>query len=164
MTCREYEARLELLEDFLSGELRGRAREEVETHLAACSVCSELLTDMCRAAALLRAALEPAAGPSPFFQTRLDGALLTEEARRREASEFWPSLEALAGRLAWLSGAAVLVLGAFQLGMEWRLTHPVPEAAQAEIREMVPRPLELPADQAEVLLSLASNGAERGNK
>jgi hypothetical protein len=90
------------------------------------------------------------------------GAVLdAEEARQRTAAEFWPSLEALARRLALASGVAALVIAAFLAGMEWSGGLEPPAAAQNEIREMVPRPVQIPANQDEVLISLASRGNGR---
>jgi len=164
MTCREWERRLALLEDFANGEAAQAERAEVAAHLETCAACRSAVGDARLASAMLAEALEPAAVPTGFSRTRMDALLRAEEERQRESLEFWPALERLASRLAWGSAMALVTLLAFvaglQIGVYWPQSRQT-ETRDAEVREMVPRPVQLPADHEEVLATLVADGNGR---
>lgn len=161
MTCREYEGRLALLEDYANGDLAQTARAGLAAHLETCAACRQAVSDARLASALLAETLEPAAVPTGFFRTRMDALLRAEEERQRESLEFWPALERLASRLAMGSAVALVTLGAFLAGMQIHDNLAVTDTRESEIREMVPRPVQLPANHEEVLATLVADGNGR---
>ena len=159
MTCKVYSERLDLLEDYLDGVLQAGAAEEVTAHLARCADCRETVESARLAGLLLRAGLEATPAPDGVFWTRVRAHLREEEEKQRVA-DFWPALEVLARRFALTSAAAVLLLSGFLIGTEPQDQN-LSAAGQAEVREIFPESVRQPANQNEVLMSLASNGNGR---
>ena len=161
--CKEYEARLE---DALTRGLELRAEadmqegasgSEIAAHLARCAGCREALRAAQEAQALLRDGLEPTAEPHPALVTRVMAGIREREAeRRQEATAFWGPIEQLARRLAWVTTLALLVLGAYELGVQSGRSGPEMISTN-ELREIFPDPNRLPMDQDEVVERLAGN-------
>lgn len=155
MTCKEYSERLDLFEDYLDGRLDADTTGVVSAHLERCAPCREAVESARLAGLLLRAAMEPTAEPDEIFWTRVR-AHLREEERKQQVQEFWPALELLARRVTLTSAVALLVLFAFIFATESK-DPAVPAPGQAELREIFPEQVRQPANQNEVLVSLASN-------
>ncbi len=159
MTCKEYSQRLDLFEDFLDGRLEKDAAASVTAHLERCSTCRETVESARLAGLLLRAGLEPTAEPEGVFWTRLRARLREEEEKQR-VTDFWPALEVLARRFTLTSAAALLLLFGVLIGAEPQEQNNS-SAGQTEVREIFPESVRQPANQNEVLMSLASNGNGR---
>lgn len=158
MSCKEYENRLEELEDYLEGRLDAARAAAVSEHTAACAECCQHLEVAAISAPLLRAAAEPAAPPaSAAFWTRLAARIREAEEKRRSRRDFFGSLEWLAWRTASAALLIFVVLGGYVI------THPsAPLAADQPVAEVFLEP-EHPNDPDEVLVTLASrNGARNG--
>ena len=161
--CKEFEA---WLEDALTRGLELRAEadrqdsvsgSELAAHLAKCAGCSQALRAAQEAQALLRGGLEPTAEPHPALVTRVMARIREREAEEGlEASEFWGPIEQLARRLAWVATLALLVLGAYALGV-LSGTSRTEMTSTNELREIFPDPNRLPMDQDEVVERLAGN-------
>jgi len=159
MACREYGGRLDRLEDFLDGRLDEATTREVAGHLERCAECGAEMEAAQLSVRLLREGVEPAPEASALFWTRLC-ARVREEESGRGAGDFWPALELLARRMLLGSALALLILGGYLVGLEWQqgsLFGP----QQNEVRELFPEPVRQPANQEEVLVSLATNGNGR---
>jgi anti-sigma factor RsiW len=157
MACREYEDRLNLLEDYAgkpeASGLTAAEKEQVWAHLAACAACREDVEAARAGGELLRSAFAPTGEPSAAFWFRLRAAIRTAtDASAR--GDFWPSLEFLARRLAWTVALAVVLLAGYAT-----LTYEAVDA-QGEVREIFPE-LAQPSSQEEVLLTLGGNGDGR---
>jgi anti-sigma factor RsiW len=159
MTCKEYAKRLDLFEDYVDGVLEAAAAATVTAHLARCSACREAVESARLAAPLLRAGLEPTPEPDEIFWTRMRAHLREEEGRER-VQEFWPAMEWLARRLTLTSAVALVVLFAFLFATEPK-EPAITASGQTDIREIFPESVRQPANQNEVLVSLASNGNGR---
>ncbi|MBI1749729.1 MAG: zf-HC2 domain-containing protein [Acidobacteria bacterium] len=159
MVCKEYSERLDLFEDYIDGRLPVTEVAAVSAHLERCSACRDEMDSARLAGTLLRAGLEPTAEPGGAFWTRVRARLHEEEEKLRVA-EFWPALEIFARRLSLISAAALLVLFGYLAGLEWRDRN-LPTVRQTDSRDLFPEPVRQPADQSEVLVSLASNGNGR---
>ncbi len=159
MTCKEYSERLDLFEDYLDGRLEAAAAAAVTAHLERCSACREAVESARLAGPLLRAAMEPTAEPDEVFWTRMRAHLREEEERTR-VQDFWPALELLARRVTLTSAVALLVLFAFLFAAESK-EPAIPAPGQTDLREIFPEQVRQPANQNEVLVSLASNGNGR---
>lgn len=164
MTCKQYAERLDLFEDYLDGRLDAALESEVAAHLVQCSACREEVQSARLAGLLLRASLEPTAEADEVFWTRVR-AHLREEDEKERVREFWPALELLARRFMLTSAVALVVLFAFLFVAESTQTGelgvPGVESGQGEVREIFPESVRQPANQNEVLISLASNGNGR---
>ena len=161
--CKEYEARLEdaltrgleLQASAESGE--GQLHSELAAHLAKCAGCREALRAAQEAQALLRDGLATTAEPHPALVTRVMAEIREREAEeRQEASEFWGPIEQLARRLAWVATLALLVLGAYELGVQSGRSGPEMISTN-ELREIFPDPNRMPMDKDEVVERLAGN-------
>lgn len=158
MSCKCFGDQEALFEDYLAGAADPRRAQELENHLGECETCRRLIEEARFTSRMLRESLEPTAPPSETFWTRLRARLDAED-ERRQATEFLPSLEWLASRLALGSAVALLILGAFILGSETRWMWNASQ--QAEVREMVPRPVQPLENDEDVLVLLATNGNGR---
>lgn len=154
MACKEYEGRLNLLEDYagdpVASGLSAAEREQVRVHLEACAACREEVEAVRAAGELLRAAFTPVGEPGATFWFRVRAGIRTA-ADQGVRGDFWGSLEWLARRLAWTVALALLLLAGYAT-----LTHQTVDA-QGEVREIFPE-LTQPSNQEEVLLTLAGNG------
>lgn len=157
MACKEYEHRLNLLEDYLGApegsELSAEEREQVHAHLAVCAACREEVELARVSGELFRAAYAPTGEPAGVstgtFWLRVRAGIRAADQEGR--GDFWSSLEMLARRLAWTVALVVTLLAGYA-----SLTHQVVDA-QGEVREIFPE-LAQPRNQEEVLLTLAGNG------
>ena len=87
-------------------------------------------------------------------------AHLREEEEKQRVKDFWPALEVLARRFTLTSAAALLLLFGFLVGTEPK-DQSISASGQTEVREIFPESVRQPANQNEVLVSLASNGNGR---
>lgn len=154
MACREYEHRLNQLEDYLEDRLDAASAAQVAAHLGDCPACREAVESAQFAGGLLRAGVEPAAVPGDEFWLRVAAGIREAEERRQQ---FWAPLEVLARRVSWSATIAVALLAAFVLvsDLRWPGTETVP---RNEVREIFPEPEQQPSNSDEVLLTLARNG------
>lgn len=152
MACGVYEARLNLLEDFVGGALSPAETDEVRAHVEHCAACREEVEAARAAGVLLRTAFPPTVEPSGAFWFRVQAGIRTAVAEQNSGQEFWRTLEFLARRLAWTAALVVALLAGYAV-----LTHNM-NGVQAEAREIFPEPSQQPASQEEVLLSLAARG------
>lgn len=154
--CRKYEAQLE---DYFEGKLEAAQAAEVDAHLRSCAACREAVEVAREASGLLRAAIAPAPDPGAAFWANLRTAIALAEAERESASlraeDFWRSLEFLARRFAWSTALAVVVLTGYLAGFD-AIHEERNGSAQAEIREVFAEPVNVPANNEEVLLTLVS--------
>ena len=160
MVCKEMEGQVEELEELLEGRLKAERAAEIKRHVAGCAACREALAEAEVCARLLRGGLERAVSGGDRIWTGVAGRIRMEEARLQKAGEFWNPLEALALRLAWSAGLAVALLATYAATFE------APRRARggsrtAEICEICTDPVQEPATQDEVLLSLSSTGNGR---
>lgn len=149
--CTGYELRLE---NYLDGVEDPAATAELTAHLERCSGCREALEAARLACQLLREGLGPAKDPGAAFTTRVMASIRADESRRQQ---FWRPLEVLASRLALSAAAALLVLTVY-LYEFGPASNRVQISSQSQVSEGLPEPAGQPADQDEVLLSLAGNG------
>ncbi|MGH9815161.1 MAG: anti-sigma factor family protein [Candidatus Acidiferrales bacterium] len=155
MSCREYENRLEVLEDYLEGRLDAARATAVATHAANCGECRQRLDAAAIGARLLRAGAQPAVPASAAFWTRLAARIREAEGKRRASRDFFGSLE----WLAWRTASAALLVLVFLGG--YLITQPsTPLAADQPLAEVFLEP-EHPKDPDEVLTTLARRNGSR---
>jgi len=163
MACKEYEERLNLLEDYVGGPeasgLSTAEREQVRAHLAVCAACREEVEAARAGRELFRAAFAPTDEPTSvlagafWFRVRAGIRTAVDQEGR---GDFWNSLELLARRLAWTAALAVALLAGYAT-ITWQTV----DAERTESREIFPEPAQQPSNQEEVLLTLAGNGTGR---
>ena len=151
MGCPEYGARLE--ENLTPGAVNADAALNV--HLRECAPCLEAVETALLASQLVREAQRPVkAAGSEAFVTRVMAAIREQELRLTGWSAIRRPLELLASRVALV--AAVLLLG---LSFYVAELAPPPDtttgSTQAEIGAGLPERPNLPANEDEVLMSLA---------
>lgn len=155
--CKEYEARLE---DLLEGGT-DPAVPELAAHLERCGGCRQALEAAHFGRELLREVLEPAGEPGAAFAARVVANIRFEEARRLSAGAFWRPLERLASRLALSAAAALLVLAVYLFEYAPPRQHDQ-IGAQGGVTEVFSDPAaQPPANQDDVLMSLAERGHGR---
>ncbi len=155
MSCREYENRLEELEDYVGGRLDAARAAAVSTHAAACGECRERVDAAAIGARLVRAGAEPVAPASAAFWTRLAARIREAEEKRRARRDFFGSLEWLAWRTASAALLVLVVLGGYVLTQSAS-----PRAAEQPVAEVFLEP-EHPKDPDEVLMTLARRNGSR---
>ena len=127
----------------------------LSVHLRECAPCREAMETSLLASQLVRAAQRPSAAVgSEAFVTRVMAAIREQELRLGGTSAIWRPLELLASRVALV--AAVLLLAiSFYIA---KFAPPLDVAAangQAEIGAGLPERPALPANEDEILMSLA---------
>jgi predicted anti-sigma-YlaC factor YlaD len=165
--CPEYSASLE---DRLESAVAGGPPSDLaslpvdaklDAHLAECAVCRAALEDAEMAHQLIRdesgfAASPLAQGKEQLFAARVM-AVIREETARRMA--IWRPLELLASRFALAAAVVLLALSVYLAEFAPPFHMPAmssqSEATQVEIGTGMPEPPAQPADQDEVLTSLA---------
>ncbi len=159
MVCRDYRARLDLLEDYLEGHLSAPDQARVAEHLGWCEPCARALAAAQLATQVLREVRLPhAPEPSLGFAQRVTARLRVEQ---QAIADFWRSLEVFARRVAWVAAVLLLVLGGYLWTLDWPTHQQVAQQEPAEVQEIFPEPYQRPANPEEVLLSLTSNGTGR---
>ncbi len=152
------------LSALMDGELRGRAREAVERHLAHCRACAETLDGLRRAQAVLRAA--PPSAPPEEAWDRLREAMTPARGAPAGAAPKVPAPAAARWVLArrWAPAAAVgllLALGAsyYYLGAGPRRAAPPGEMTSfVTTADLVPEEGVLLSPSIELLLVARQNG------
>jgi hypothetical protein len=151
--CPEYASRLEA--GLTAVGLHTVADTALNLHLQECGRCREAMETALLASQLVRDAQRPArAAGSEAFVTRVMAAIREQELRLAGPGTIWRPLERLASRVALV--AAVLLLG---LSLYVAKFAPTPDvvaiSGQTEIGAGLPERPTLPANEDEVLLSLA---------
>ncbi len=149
--CPEYGTRLE--ENLVAG--RPITDAALSVHLRECAPCREAMDTSLLASQLVRDAQRPlnTAG-SEAFVTRVMAAIREQELRLAGPSGFWRPLELLASRVALVAAVLLLALS-FYIA---KFAPPLDTAAtngQAEIGAGLPERPALPANEDDVLMSLA---------
>lgn len=148
--CHEYGARVE---DCLLGA-SGLPDAELATHLKACALCREAVEDGLLAGEIVRAGTDPYEGVSGAFVTRVMAGIREEDARRAASGALWRPIEALASRFAVAASIVLLAASLYLVGFVPPVDLP-PTATQAEMIGLMPEPPAQPANQDEVLMTLA---------
>ena len=165
--CKEFEARLEDalgrgVELQASAETVGVLRDtELATHVEKCAGCREAFRAAREAQALLQSGLEATGGAHPALLTRVMAVIREKETAPGMGSELWRPIELLARRLVWSAALALLVMGAYELGVLNERTR-TEMTSTNELREIFPDPNRLPLDEDEVVERLAGNGNGNG--
>jgi anti-sigma factor RsiW len=158
MACPDYDAQLNLLEDYLEGTLSAAETERVRAHLTVCVSCREDVEVARAGGELLRGVFAPTGEPAALvagtFWFRVRAGIRASLAGRRGPIDFWNSLELLARRLAWTAALVVTLVG----GYATVTRQVVQDAERTEVRDIFPEPTQQPSSQEEVLLTLAENG------
>ena len=151
--CLEYRSRVE--DYLLEGPVSTGVEPGLAEHLKSCRACREAVEEGRLAGEIVRGACEPYEGVSGAFVTRVMAAIREEEGRRAAAgSAIWRPIEVLASRFA-LAASVLLLAASFYL-IEYTPPVDVPSAgSQSEIVGLMPEPPAQPANQDEVLMTLA---------
>jgi predicted anti-sigma-YlaC factor YlaD len=148
--CRSYEARLE--DAVVEGAAHVEPGSALALHLGQCAACREALDNAVLASRLMRHAGDAAVEPSEAFVTRVMAAI--REAGRAGPAAIWRPLELLASRLALVAAVVLLALAVYLR----EFAPPRGTAAsngQTEIGAGLPEPALPPANEDDVLVSLA---------
>jgi predicted anti-sigma-YlaC factor YlaD len=162
MGCRSYRARME--DCLMDGAARAEADAELAAHLRQCAGCREAFDAALLASKIVRNACEipapPSEAPSGAFVTRVMAAIQEEQARLAASGAIWRPIELLASRFALAAAVMLLALSVYLV--EFAPPFQMPAASsQTEIGASMPEPPAQPANQDEVLMSLAE--PENGN-
>jgi hypothetical protein len=104
------------------------ARAGVDQHLASCAACRESFARLRDTLALVDA--DPVPDPGPAFERRVWARLEPQLEARRSSWLSW--LQPAPARLAWVAGAAVVIVAAFVAGrVSGPAAGPVPAATEA---------------------------------
>jgi hypothetical protein len=150
--CEPYEARLaDAMEVAAERGQELSLGADLAVHVASCARCREGAESMELSRALLRWGLEPTAGATPGFMTRVFAAIRAEEERlATQRISFWRPLEHLAGRVALAACAAVMVVSFYVYAFV------APRGSSQDVTELVQQPdIQQPQTPDEVLISLA---------
>jgi hypothetical protein len=150
--CTEYGSRLE--RSLTAADVNAEADEDLRAHVRGCTPCREALETAVLASQLVRDAQRPRRVSSEAFVTRVMATIREQEARLAGPGSIWRPLELLASRVALF--AAVLLLGLSVYLAEFappRVT--VATTGQTDIGAGLPERPTLPANEDEVLMSLA---------
>ncbi len=150
-----------LLEDYLGGELTGRAAHDVENHLETCAACRQAVELARIGAQLLRTGPRPMGEPGPAFASQVMARIRAEEEQRSAREDwFWRPLEALAWRMTLSAALALTLLVAYGLK-----TRPAPPAftttSQLQTGSLF-ESVQQPSTGDDVLLSLAESQNNHG--
>lgn len=156
--CPKYVA---ILEDYLEGELSGRAALDVKSHLLACPACQEALELARTGAHLLRIGPEPAGEPGPAFARRVMAGIRAEEQQRSAPEDrLWRPLEALAWRMTLSAALALTVLVVY--GLKMRPSPPAFTTTSQLRAASLLESVQQPSTGDDVLLSLAESQNAHG--
>jgi len=148
--CRHYEVRLE-------EALEGAADHDLAEHLAQCAGCRAALGRAQVAAAMLRAAEQPAREPDGRFVARVMALIRNEREARAAAGAFWVPVQTLASRLALAASMALLLLSLYVYKTTPRQVAQQPARTEATATADFPQPPAQPSDKDEVLASLSGS-------
>lgn len=150
--CHEYRTRLEAY--LLGAPTPIEADSELAEHLKVCDKCRDAVEGGLLAGEIVRNACPPYEGIKGAFVTRVMAAIRDEDKRRAAGNAIWRPIEVLASRFALVT--LVLLLAASVYLVEFAPPVSLPETtAQAEVVGLMPEPPAQPANQDEVLVSLA---------
>ncbi len=150
--CHEYRTRVESY--LLGAPARIETEPELTEHLNVCVECREAVEDGLLAGKIVRNACPPYEGVSGAFVTRVMATIREEEGRRAASNTIWRPIEVLASRFAL--AASVLLLAASVYLVEFAPSINLPSAtSEAEVIGLMPEPPAQPANQDEVLMTLA---------
>jgi anti-sigma factor RsiW len=150
--CPEYRSRVE--DYLLEGPASTGVEPDLAEHLKSCPACREAVEEGRLASEIVRGACQPYEGVSGAFVTRVMAAIREEEGRRAAGSAIWRPIEVLASR--FVLAASVLLLAASFYLIEFTPPVDVPSASsQSELIGLIPEPPAQPANQDEVLMTLA---------
>lgn len=145
--CRRFEARLE---DYVEGTVSSADAAQVESHLSGCARCRQALEAARSTEGLWEALREPVREPRPGFARRVMAAISAEEGR------VWRPLETLSRRLSWSAMAAVALLLLYFVGFQLPRNSKPATAQPVEVQDIFPESAPHPANQDDMLLTLAS--------
>ena len=150
--CREYRSRVE---EYLLGVYAPIETDpELAAHLTGCPECREAVEDGLLAGRIVRSACEPYEGLAGAFATRVMAAIREEEGRRAAGNAIWGPIEVLASRFAVATSVLLLAASVYLVEFAPPMNLP-PTTAQAEVVGLMPEPPAQPANQDEVLMTLA---------
>jgi hypothetical protein len=150
--CREYRARVESY--LLGAPAPIETDPELAGHLKSCAECRESVENAFLAGEIVRNGCPAYEGVSGAFVTRVMAAIRETDGRRAAGAAFWRPIEVLASKFALV--ASVLLLAASVYLVEFAPTIDFPPATtQAEVVSLMPEPPAQPANQDEVLMTLA---------
>lgn len=150
--CRQYSARVE--EYLLGAPAFIDADPELAQHLKACAACREAVEDGHLAGEIVRAGTDPYEGVSGAFATRVMAAIREEESRRAASGALWRPIEVLASRFALAASVLLLAISFYLVKFAPPMDVPA-TTTQAEVIGLMPEPPAQPANQDEVLMTLA---------
>ena len=156
--CRRYRALLEE-HSFSGGGAHLEADEELKAHAWGCVVCSKVLTDALLAIDLMSHGGVATVAPSDVFVTRVMATIHKESARQTALNAIWRPLELLALRFALVAAVVVFALSLY-LGEFAAPSHVSAITSETEVGAGFPEPPAQPANQDEVLVSLAGSDIE----
>jgi len=150
--CREYRSRVE---EYLLGVYAPIETDpELAAHLKGCAECREAVEDGLLAGKIVRNACEPYEGVEGAFVTRVMATIREEEGRREASNAIWRPIEVLASRFAVATSVLLLAASVYLVEFAPSVNLP-PATAQAEVVGLMPEPPAQPANQDEVLMTLA---------
>jgi hypothetical protein len=123
-------------------------------HIAACASCQEAAQDLLATKEIFKGVASNAEMERPWFATRVMAAIAARERELTEAASTWLAVPRFASRLAFASGALLLVASTwlYERPIQSPTQHDSTLAAQESIFEAPP-----PVNQDDVLLNTPEN-------
>jgi hypothetical protein len=149
--CVAYRDRLE--ESLAAGLENARGAGELTLHLRECALCREAVETARLATRLVREGQRPVRA-SEAFVTRVTAAIRAQEVPVR-CSALWRPLELLASRVALAASLALLALSLYIVKYAPPYEPAAAGGTQTEIGAGLPERPALPANDDEILMSLA---------
>ena len=162
MTCRDYQEKAGVLEDYVGGALATGEARGVASHLEQCELCRARVAEAQQLGTLLRCGYTRASEPSGAFWTRLRANLRDEEQRQQQsASDWWGSIENIAWRLSYGAAALVVLLLGIVIGTHLPSQRAEGPTLQAVERDIFPEPVNA-TDGNDVLVEMAAGRSRMG--